>query len=226
MKKLLLVASLLSITALGTSTAFASPTYGTYAISVLGTVTSTPTNTALNDITSVTFPTDLFISSIPSTYLGQPNAFLNVLKLGQTVLTNPSPLSIAIPAINTTVVENAPNLLTFGPTGQYKFSLATLTTTAAVSNNLGLEGLGSFTDYAGALGNNIPAEIAASFSQVTPGSAISVSLTFDVPPGAVPVPIPVPEPSSLLLLGTGLLGIGLIVRQRRNHSYSSNKLAE
>jgi hypothetical protein len=45
------------------------------------------------------------------------------------------------------------------------------------------------------------------------GGIVSLSVT-PLDTFAVPIPAPTPEPSSLLLLGTGLLGLGYVSRNR------------
>lgn len=151
MKKSIIFAGVLALSTLGASTALAGPvqTYGTFTVNALGTVVTTPSGAALNAITSFTLPANETVSSIPATYFGHTNAFLTTVSLGQNVTINP--LTVPVPASGLSEMLNYMNFLTFGSTGQYTFSLSSLSNVSA-NGGLVLQGLGLFSDSTGTLG--------------------------------------------------------------------------
>ncbi|MDX5933055.1 hypothetical protein, partial [Acidiphilium acidophilum] len=92
MKKAIVFAGVLALSAIGASTALAgtmAQPYGTFTINATGTVKTLPTGSPLNSISSFTLPADETVSSIPATYFGYANAFLTTLALGQSVTISP-----------------------------------------------------------------------------------------------------------------------------------------
>lgn len=159
MKKAIVFAGVLALSAIGASTALAgtmTQTYGTFTINATGTVKTLPTGSPLNSISSFTLPADETVSSIPATYFNYANAFLTTLALGQPVTI--SPLTVPVPKSGSSETLNYTNFLTFGSTGQYTFSLTSLSNVTA-NGGLILQGLGLFSDSTGNLGTNLPSEV-------------------------------------------------------------------
>ena len=210
MKKAIVFAGVFALSAIGASTALAgtmAQTYGTFTINATGTVVTSPTGSPLNSISSFTLPADETVSSVPATYFGYTNAFLTTLALGQSVTVNP--LTVPVPKSGSSETLNYMNFLTFGPTGQYQFSLMNLSNVTA-NGGLILQGLGLFSDSTGSLGTNLPSEVSFALSQTNSQGATGISTTFSVPPSMTNVP----EPGSLALLGTALITLGLIIRRK------------
>ncbi|MDX5929684.1 PEP-CTERM sorting domain-containing protein [Acidiphilium acidophilum] len=118
------------------------------------------------------------------------------------------PPTVPVPKSGSSETLNYTNFLTFGSTGQYTFSLTSLSNVTA-NGGLILQGLGLFSDSTGNLGTNLSSEVSFALSQTNSQGATGISTTFSVPPSMTNVP----EPGSLALLGTALITLGLIIRR-------------
>jgi hypothetical protein len=170
------------------------------------------TGSTLGSATSVTVPSNMFITSAPTTYLGHPNIFLPLVT--DFYPTAVSPTTLPVSNINgASVTYNITDYLTWSAgTDTYFFTLNTGNWTSSASTNLSFVGLGTFTD---SLGNYVsgPAEISLGFTNT---GSTNYSATFEVPP-----PPTVPEPSSLVLLGSGLLGAAFLLFRRKRSAQSN-----
>ncbi len=94
--------------------------------------------------------------------------------------------------------------------GKYTFTSSSGTyTRVPLQDALNFAWTGTFTDSSGVL-NSQGATLSQTWSQAAPGIEPSTGGTFNTNPN-----ISVPEPGAMWLLATGLLGLGLAVRQRR-----------
>jgi hypothetical protein len=148
-------------------------------------------------------------SSAPNTYLS-----LNILSAGQSFT---SVTSISLAGItNSPAVDNIPDLLSYtGSAGTYTFSATELYISSVDGNgsSITIGVVGVLADESGHYADT-PGLALINFQQSGNAGAVADDVTLGAPP-SVEVP-PLPEPASIFLVGSGLLGLNVIRRRRKD----------
>lgn len=222
----IIILSLVSVSGIAGAATMA---FGAFDFSNFGTgdvlFTNTPAGNVLGpNTTQIVLPGQI-ITSLTSTFLGNPNSFCNATDCGG--INGPDPtgrLAIGESLLfqgGTNTIDIAGGLAS---AIDYRFSNATTpvdryeflangagdvsTFSVGGSSFLLISYAGSFTDSAGFFTNEA-AQVSFTFTQASAGATVGETASFSTPQAAT-----VPEPESLVLLSLTLCGFGLWKRNR------------
>jgi len=200
--------------------------FSTFSFSNFGTgdvtFTNTPAGNTLGANTTQLVLPNQIITSLTSTYLGNPNSFCNAADCGG--INGPDPTGRLATGNSLLFLggSNTVNLagglasaidfeFSSGTTPLYRYEFLAsgpgdvTTMTVGSSSFLFITYDGIFTDASGFF-NSQSAEVSFTFTQASPGATLGEVASFST--------APVPQPASMALIGSGLILIGLIARKK------------